>query len=1517
MSIAATRSHQGDEYQLLVAMHWLIQLLRPDGKIAFMQIESNGIPGDARAVVVDDVVVEYQNGQRDYIQIKKNQPDRETWRIQDATMQEELGKARQQLEENPHAFVRFYSRSPFGALQKLAEDILMFPDHAAFERTAPDTLKNTLSELCKLWEREPQLTFGLASRLGYAISRDFDEWEQVNRDDLAPLVPRADDALRIFEKMLAEHQTKRRIGTKHIIRRRDLLDRLAEEGIYPTPCWDEQKNLALFAAASRIGREWVREVDGHRFTRQAVTELYAAIQQRAQRIVLTDGPGTGKTCVLLDLMERLEREPGMVPLFIRGEFFDAARTESELTDRGLPDEMVGRCARLAENRQVVVLVDSLDVLSLQRDHGALTLFLGLMDRMAQISGLSLIVACRRFDLAYHSHLRGRKWDVEITIGLLDWQSDVVPMLNKWGVEPDGLSPDLQKALLVPQNLLLFHGLKNVAALSSLRSAYQLNNLFLHHLVDDDPQLGEAAMDALQNMAQGMMEQRDNRVSISSWRGPSEVRQRLISKGILYEAGAGGFAFTHQTLRDNLLVRGALRDRRDLTAFIGSWSPLPFVRPVIRAFVLHLVVVRPRNLGQQVIRVLNDQQVPDHIRRLIAETLAEIDPEPDADWLWINQLFQTQPKIFGWIFRKAYNGAWFRLLHDKWLPTLARYPDRERWRLELLSRLDVWVNRFPAECIALWLDGLNSTWALRGVMVQVLWNISIGLDRFTHWSLPESRTILEQLVKMEDSQERRVGVAISRYVATTNQGDDLLWAFICADVKPDNVNRLEFDEILHCSAEFFQDDTFLEQRLVASEPLLEMAIAALEKWAGWLSGDQGAEGLVADYVRETSWRLRHKNNEQYAISLSVLLDGLEAALISHVDGHTAWWQSNEPRLRKCRSLALRYLLILAYTRHPERQAEGIGCQLVDETLLRQSVISYAVGQLVNAAAPYVESRVLDGYQRAVLNQFEATAEEYRGSFPVIYRYSGLLFWIPCIFRIAEVQAFLDRHAPPFGHTLPEPEIWSAGGFIQPPISVEMINALSKEGMIRFLRHYENVEHSAGRWDWLVGGKESVEHVLHDAASLNPLSYLALLAEEELEKGYVDSIINGVVSHVRHRFGNLQPATGWTPVEPLPNAELLARRLLDLLVWHPEWLWHGLIGSRILEGCADVLVEPEDTARMTALFALSVYNPDPASTQEQGDESLTVQSLNSARGIAAEAAVRLAVNLLRIGSSLPVNLVLVLERFSEDPIPSVRLGVLKELPLIIHHQPFLGRNLFDAIFRERQGTLWANVYHILYDNYGQHFDWVAPYLERMCREGGEQSAINWARIASLATLSGHIPFEMLMTQLRDKNSAQAWKGAAEVFRGNLADHRVLCERGLQALLQLKPMPDTLFFELRQMFKNNNDHVSIAVPLGELFIDCLTPKNHHGDLHGFFSWLAFLSEQDHCSALKVCERLMRHLTTWDSLQIWNTNDLFVTLTHLSRAAEDTGDQEFISRVVALQDACIQLNIYGVDKWLQSAEQ
>ncbi len=543
MSIAGTRSSQGDEYQLRVALYWIIRLL-VEPAIKAVQGESTGLPGEDSYIHVDDVVVLFTDGRRIHVQAKKSQSEYATWSLGDSTLQGEILKARDQLEGDPQVQVYFYSQTPFGDLHRLAEAARSFPDYGAFVLGASGAAKEILARFARIVGRDDAAALRLGARIFFGPAHTLDEWDRQNLADLARIVPNPLAARDALERLLGSHQAKLR-DAPFLLCKEDVVSALEARGLYPAPPYSEAETITTFRAASAIGREWIRTVDGERFQRPEVDVVRRAIKEGRRDILVTDRPGGGKTCVLLDLADRIESEQGATVLFIKADLFAEASSEDDLQRLGLPSDIVGRCARLAVHRRVIVIIDSLDVLSLHRSHGSLRLFLGLIDRLRTIDGVTVVVACRDFDLHYDPLLRGRTWGETVAIEPLDFDSQVAPLLSRWGVGTGELTEELRALLRVPQHLRIFEKVARGSASGpgDVASAYHLYERYLHETVAGDPLLGPPAMAVLADMAERLVEQRTltvARATLDGWVGeragpePDRLVQRLVSQQVLSE-----------------------------------------------------------------------------------------------------------------------------------------------------------------------------------------------------------------------------------------------------------------------------------------------------------------------------------------------------------------------------------------------------------------------------------------------------------------------------------------------------------------------------------------------------------------------------------------------------------------------------------------------------------------------------------------------------------------------------------------------------------------------------------------------------------------------------------------------------------------------------------------------------------------------------------------------------------------------------------------------------------------------
>ncbi|BCL39679.1 NACHT domain-containing protein [Nostoc sp. MS1] len=827
MSVAGKRSSLGDEYQLRVALHWLIRLIK-DESIESIQVNSTGLLGEDSAISVDDIVVLYKNGYVCFIQAKKNQPQHNNWTLVDTELQKELRKARDQLESRGNSKVMFYSRSPFGELKKLVEDCRYYPEYSAFVRDAAQNQLECLKRLAKILERTEEITYFLIKQISFGSTNEFDEWDRQNKSDLESLVPNVDVALPILERFLASHETNLR-DSRYLITRSDVLAELAKKGLYLTPRRTEAEILATFRQASKIGREWLRTIDDETICRSELSHLIELIEQGYKSILLTDCPGSGKTCLLLDLAKYIEdeKEPIWGLLFIKGDFFTKLQTEQDLVNRGLPEDIVGQCARLADYRRVIVIIDSLDVLSLSRQHDALKIFLGIIDRLEKLDKVTIIAACRNFDLEYDPLLRGRSWQHRVQIKPLDFDNEIKPFLIKWKVDISQITPELKALLQIPQNLRIYGKLANLGILLQSPSVYDLYNSFVEEVVVKNPRLGSEAIVALQNMAEQMMQQRSQSYPKVSFKTSEEIITELNSQQVLWEKSPGTLAFSHQTLGDYITVRAALSKNQTLADFILEHPQLPFIRPAIRAFFFYLRVYQINSFRRQVSQVLSHEKIAYHVKRLICESLSEITPV-EEDWRLLRRIFQNYPDLFRRLLWRTNKGYWWNIITQHWLTEAKLAQDRETWLLQFIKWLAGWINIYPAEVVKFLKESITQKWISPQNLSSNILSLLLKLKK---WNTEGIQELLEILVEdFEIEEHGYLGNVLRQWIQATNRGDSLLWKYITKDILPEDISQWNLDENLRCMPHNFGEESFLELRLCQSDTLLNVVINELETWS---------------------------------------------------------------------------------------------------------------------------------------------------------------------------------------------------------------------------------------------------------------------------------------------------------------------------------------------------------------------------------------------------------------------------------------------------------------------------------------------------------------------------------------------------------------------------------------------------------------------------------------------------------------------------------------------------------------
>ncbi len=1518
MSLAAVRSFRGDEYQLQVALDWVFRLLSDDDVLS-VQVESLGAVGHAPPRI-DDIVVRRRD-RTIYIQAKKNHPKREVWSLRDAVLQAELVKARDQLESDAGAEVRVYSQSPFGAFEQLCDEARYFPDYAAFVAEAPGTLRATLASYAAVIERDTAAAFDLVRRVWTKRTLDFDDWERDILRDLRTRFARPGDVADLLARLLSRQQARLEgsplVDPGAPLTRADLEILLKARGHVRTPDRSEAEMLMAFARASKRGRIWKRDVDGHRFPRAEVDEVVTALAEGARSVVVTSGPGGGKTCVLLDVVERLEADHEAVVLFIKGDQFDGARTLTDLADRGLPDDIVGQASRLAVGRRVTIVIDALDVLSLQRTSGTLTLFLGLLDDLLHVQGVSVVAACRDFDLRFAPQLRDRTWDRKVPVGPLPVDT-VGQVLREWGLVPESINPVLLEQLRVPQHLRLYGQLVSGGVTDVAAGPYALHDRFLDVVVEQSESLGPPAMEALYKSAERLQDERRLTLPRAAFPGDAKVVEGLLSAEVLIEPRPGILSFSHQEILDCVAVRAALRRGQSLLDFLLARPALPFLQPTARTFLFMLRASDTQDFRRQARRALDHEGLAYHLRRLIAESLAEVVPE-DEDRRLVRFLMQRHPDLFERFASRLKNPAWLPHIRAI-LDDVRGGRDAERWTVRLLTLMNVWAAVEPEVVVGAWHEALDGAWP--GVQ-EAHWGASSAVRAALKGDLETGPPpavigdVIRQLIELPDSGRRimyELGEMVHRWVEAVNGDDDLVQMVLERDAAAARDERVSTD---------FKGE-FLESRLLVSDELMDWVYGALCQAA-----TDARPGWRGDLLESTSYRGRHSRGMMMAAGdeHSVLVRPFERALVQRAERNDGWWRSHETELRTHSDWGLQYLAMQGYAAAPERHASEIASVVSDPEMLGRWSLDSEVRELAYAGYPYFTDDEREAHQQAVLAHYLPDDEGYRWRARNAYEH---LTWVPPCWRTLDAQAFLDKWEPMFGPFRPEAEITGWGGMVPAPFGTDQLLSASDDAIVRCALFFGTDGHSSSDgWGNPVGSWDQVVGVFGDAASRAPVRMVTLLPrliDAGVAPPYLDAVVGGLGNALRYRFGNVS-RSGWTAVEEHEDGEDLGRMVLRLLerfgdrgfrsgyAQAPTWQQDGApwlsehTACDVAQGCEAVLSDPDDLARLTLFLVRLSRSPNPESRETDSASSV---ALNSVRGQAAETAVQVAGTLLAAGAPLPDLLCPLLLHLAADPVPGVRWSIVHGLLYLTQFDEDLGWSLAERSLADGNAEIWKQAERLLYHNYYRHFPRVAPFLDDLRASGLAPGT--YGRISMLAALAGHLDADALLGSLAGQPDG-VWKGVAQVLVTNLSSEssRDACTSLLRRLLSQEVPPVVVATIANCLDEEVRPFVSRD--LIELLIDL------KGDDDGFrwtriAEWIEAESARDPASAARALTRLAESVERTTPRGHYGSHDeLGRALSAVLREADESDDPEFIRTAIGLQGALVRRGLIDEDALFEAA--
>jgi hypothetical protein len=318
--------------------------------------------------------------------------------------------------------------------------------------------------------------------------------------------------------------------------------------------------------------------------------------------VLLDQAGMGKSAVMGELVENLEVKKVPV-LAIKADLqLSGLKNYDDISERlGLPETIDRIVGRLASQGIFVLIIDQVDALSLAMAHDqtSINLILEMIARLRGIPGVNILLSCRTFD--YYNDPRIKSVELGERFELNPFSDDEVrTVLDKVKIQYNLLTPSTQKLLAIPLHLHLFvmaiengdeKSVTRNVDIASLHQLYQMIwDTFIISTNMDGPPAYER-IEVVKLMAEHMNKRQTISVKKSLFTEYDKYRLQnavhwLASSGLIVN-GKNEWTFFHQTFFDYSYARKLIEEGFSLSSWLQESDQGLFCRPQVIQILAYL------------------------------------------------------------------------------------------------------------------------------------------------------------------------------------------------------------------------------------------------------------------------------------------------------------------------------------------------------------------------------------------------------------------------------------------------------------------------------------------------------------------------------------------------------------------------------------------------------------------------------------------------------------------------------------------------------------------------------------------------------------------------------------------------------------------------------------------------------------------------------------------------------------------------------------------------------------------
>jgi len=428
----------------------------------------------------------------------------------------------------------------------------------------------------------------------------------------------------------------------------------------------------LESLPAKIGNRDIKTPEGN----EAVD---AVVEGEKKFVVVAGSAGGGKSATITRIIDAAKAK-GWPVLAFRLDRFLAIQTMGDLGSALLDrdESPVGTLGNRFHDRDALVVIDQVDAVSEASGRSGLIrdLLFQLIADSEHFQKLHVVLACRSYDLANDSRLKPistSERTVAVVLKPLDWDRDVLPMLESVGAARPTFSERERRNLSVPINLQLFmtiaeSGTPFVGEVSSARLFDRLLEIRAKEFRDKGITWTPAT--ALGLIAQSMSANQELTAPESVLMDLHGAVPHLSSSGLISAVG-GKIQFAHESFFDHSFSNHFLASGQTVLALLLSDEQRLFRRTQIRQIFARLRDQGASRLYQQnLTEVMTSDQVRYLVKDAVGMWLATVDEPTDRERALVAKWFPGDHPLTK-IARTVFNGK-------SWLPSLISGGYIARW-----------------------------------------------------------------------------------------------------------------------------------------------------------------------------------------------------------------------------------------------------------------------------------------------------------------------------------------------------------------------------------------------------------------------------------------------------------------------------------------------------------------------------------------------------------------------------------------------------------------------------------------------------------------------------------------------------------------------------------------------------------------------------------------------------------------------------------------------------------------------